>query len=261
MPVMVFCLVMGYAALQLIPTPVFLVMGGVRLTESEQLILGLKLNLIAAGVISGPIWGIGYLVACASNVPWRWYKNQAEVPSLPVSRGAWTLSCVSLVFWIPILPWTQREQKLRWNAEKHLMSGSIKELCQLTRDHSERSFPPHWDPPPRLSYNDLKPGLFHTTAEILSNDPPDWFRKRYTDKIEGSTSTYYVQTLLSRMDNQEIAGLTRLVQEFEVIQLQNSYLGVFMDQKLNDPTLDDEGRDLLRNLKEALQNQAKKPVE
>jgi hypothetical protein len=71
-------------------------MGGIRLTEGEDTILGMRMLLIAAGVVTAPIWVIGYLVSCTSKIPWH-LKLAEEVDSnRSVSIAAWMLACMSL---------------------------------------------------------------------------------------------------------------------------------------------------------------------
>ena len=255
MPVMVFCLAMGYAALWLIPSPVFLIMGGIRLTESEDLILGMKMLLMAAGILTSPIWGIGYLIACSIKSPWKWQLLSDGDRNIPVSRMAWMVGLASLVIWAPILPWTQTEQRLRWKAERMLFSGSIEELCKLTREKSERHFPPHWDPPPRLSYGEKRPALLRTSAAIISYDPADWFWQRYVDKIERSTSGHSFHYSLQEFDDQEIIGLTKLLQSTDHFQFMSKSIHQTVQLQLDNETLSEERRDLLTKLKDACKTQ------
>ena len=255
MPVMVFCLAMGYVALWLIPSPVFLIMGGIRLTESEDLILGMKMLLMAAGILTSPIWGIGYLISCSIKSPWKWQLHGDGNRNVPVSRMAWMIGLASLVFWFPILPWTQTEQRLRWKAERMLLDGSIEELCQLTRENSERHFPPHWDPPPRLSYGETRPALLRTSAAIIANDPADWFWQRYVDKIERSTSGHSFYYSLQEFDDQEIIGLTKLIQSTDLLKSIAKSMQPTIQIQLDNETLTDERRDLLMKLKDACKTQ------
>ena len=256
MPVMLFCLAMGYAALWLIPSPVFLIMGGIRLTESEDLILGTKMLLIAAGVLTSPIWGFGYLISCTIKSPWKWQLPTNRAPTAPVSRTAWLAGLMSLIMWAPILQWTQTEQRLRWQAERMLFSGSIKELCKLTREHTERHFPPHWDPPPRLSYGESRPPLMRTSAAIIANEPADWFWKRYIDKIERSASGHTFYYSLDEFDSLELVGLTKLLQSTEHFNSIAKSMQQTVEMQLDNEALSDERRELLTKLNEVCKTRA-----
>ena len=255
MPVMVFCLAMGYAALILIPSPVFLIMGGIRLTESEDLILGMKMSLTAAGVLTSPIWGIGYLTLCAVRSPWKWQLHEEGNRNFGVSRAAWLIGLASVFIWVPFLLWTQSEQKLRWSAERMLLSGSIEELCKLTRENPERHFPPHWDPPPRLSYGESLPALIPTSASILRNQPADWFWKRYVDKIERTSSGFPFYQWLVNSDEKDLVGLIELLQAPEQFKpLSNSILPL-VRQELKKETLSESRRENLLRLEEVCVSQ------
>lgn len=250
MPVMVFCLAMGYAALRLIPSPVFLIMGGIRLTESEDLILGMKLSLTAAGILTSPIWGIGYLVVCAVRGPWKWQLQEEGYRNLRVSRAAWLIGLASVLVWAPFLPWTQSEQKLRWTAERLLLSGSIEELCKLTRENPERHFPPHWDPPPRLSYGESLPALIPTSASILRNQPADWFWQRYVDKIERTSSGFSSYQWLERSDEQDLVGLIQLLHAPEQLKSLAKSILPLVRLELEKETLSESRRESLLKLEE-----------
>ena len=184
MPVMVFCIAMGYTALSLIPSPVFMIMGGIRLTESEEIILSLRMLLTAEGVLTAPIWLIGYFTCCSVKSPWKWQLREFTEQNQSASRTAWILAFCSLAIWVPFLAWTQNEQRLRWRAEKLLFAGSIVELSKFTHEHLEHELPPHWDPPPRIGYGETRPELIPTTLAIRASRPASWFWKLYLDKID-----------------------------------------------------------------------------
>ena len=231
-------------------------MGGIRLTESEDLILGTKMLLIAAGVLTSPIWGFGYLISCTIKSPWKWQLPTNRAPTAPVSRTAWLAGLMSLIMWAPILQWTQTEQRLRWQAERMLFSGSIKELCKLTREHTERHFPPHWDPPPRLSYGESRPPLMRTSAAIIANEPADWFWKRYIDKIERSASGHTFYYSLDEFDSLELVGLTKLLQSTEHFNSIAKSMQQTVEMQLDNEALSDERRELLTKLNEVCKTRA-----
>jgi len=94
---------------------------------------------------------------------------------------------VSLLFWIPILPFTQHEQYLRYEVEENYKSDRFAEALQVMAAHKFNDFPPHWDPPPRISFRrgsfDLY--MFLDLIEQQPNPTP-WVREVYTQKLVDS---------------------------------------------------------------------------
>ena len=250
MPVMVFCLAIGYAALKLIPSPVFMLMGGIRLTESEDIILGTRFLLIAGGVVTAPIWLIGFLCCCSMKSPWTWQLRKFEHQNQPVSWTSWVLALLSISFLTPVLPRTQHEQWLRWRAEKLLLSGSFDELSKLTHDHSELELPPHWDPPPRIGYGETKPELISTTIAIHASKPADWFWKLYLDKIERKDNHFGFVNALSAFDETKLRGFIDLFETLGVSAWQAGQIDEWIETSLKDQPISQERRELLGKIQE-----------
>ena len=244
MPVMVFCLGMGYAALTLIPSPVFMIMGGIRLTESEDIILGVKMMLIACAVVTAPIWIIGYLTCCSAKSPWRWQLREFEGQNQPASKAAWMTAIVALGFLLPFLPWTQHEQWLRWRAEKLLLTGAIDELSQLTREHPEKDLPPHWDPPPRTGYGEIKPDLIPTILNIHASGPATWFWQLYLNKLERYRFPFYFAS--NRLDDSNLAVFIEIFDELNISPWQAESIDQSIEQSLQDESISQERQDLLK---------------
>jgi hypothetical protein len=251
-PVMVFCLAMGFAALWFIPTPIFVVMGGIRLTESEKLILGLKLWLIVVGVCAAPVGIIGYLVVCACKSPWTWNLVQEPNQKHRASLGAICVAILSIVVWVPFLPSTQSEQRLRWQAEKLLQAGSYNELSELTHQHEEHDFPPHWDPPPRIAYGEKKPELVSTCIAIQNANCAEWFWKRYLEKLEnnGWSLGGYVQK--TQLDEKSLLDLVALIRAHRDASSVAKRVLSTAEYMLKDESLSEERRKQLESLKEQL---------
>ena len=121
--VMLFADALALAILRLTPLPVVSIMGGIRLSESEQLIQATTFWVAAAGLLSFPIWLIGTVVAAAcKNFSWR-TATSALAGQRRVAPVAWSFGAAALLIWIPVLPWTQPEQQLRRVVEKDLREG------------------------------------------------------------------------------------------------------------------------------------------
>lgn len=207
MPVMLFADTLALAALFVVPLPIFQIMGGVRLTESEQAIQGAAFTIGFLGGISWLVWFIG-----TSTVAYR--KQQTDVTDLPtptgISLGLKALVAVSLLGWIFVLPWTQPEQINKRSAEKLLRAERVKEAVAFMSDHDRGDFPPHWDPPPRPGYGELKPPVDEILDVVLAQESPQWVRTIYIDKLGSLVTSRFSEYV--EADNDRLERLITLLE-------------------------------------------------
>ena len=260
MPVMVFCLAIGYAAMELIPSPVFMIMGGIRLTESEAIILATRMNLIAGGVLTAPIWLIGYVSCCSMKSPWKWALDDIGYRNQPVSMTAWILALISLLFLTPFLPRTQHEQWLRWRAEKLILAGSFAELSKFTQEHSEKELPPHWDPPPRIGYGETKPELISTALALHLTAPADWFWKLYLDKLERKDVHFRFESVLGTLDETQLGGFIELFDKLGISAWDAERIDKWIEGSLADEQTGQERRELLTRIQELCKGKSTKAI-
>lgn len=167
----------------LTPLPVIEFMGGVRHTESESLLLETAFIVGGLGIVSFPVWSIGYIVALTKRGRTAETPLCLDTPGVPASSGMWLLGFVSLLIWIPILPITQPEQQRRWIVERDLNSGRIADALAFLSRHQPDDFPPSWEPPPYIAYRDVKPPLIDVLEQIIQRPPADWVHRVYADKL------------------------------------------------------------------------------
>ncbi len=184
--VLLFSDTLAMLALYYVPGPIFMIMGGVRLTESEQIILGIRhlLILLCYGTIL--IWAIGYIAICCRRRKLAYYRSKEENKGRnPVAqRSAWLLAIAGIGLWIPFLFVTQPEQQLRWKCEQLIEAGKFAEFGQLTAENSRGAFPPHWDPPPRVGYREKEPLPFLVLHGLLESDAAPWAIDAYKEKFK-----------------------------------------------------------------------------
>ena len=185
LPVMLFSDVLALLALNLVPGPIFMIMGGVRLSESESLILSLRIWLGLLGFFTMAVWVIGYLVVLCNKMPVKFYRaNQNWSRVNPRVAGAlWLVAAVSILMWFPMLPGTQAEQSLQYQAESLIEQGDFVALGNLTSENPANRFPPHWDPPPRVGYGERKPEPLDVLAGLLANETDSWLIELYSKKL------------------------------------------------------------------------------
>jgi hypothetical protein len=175
-------------AIVLMPKPVIAVMGGVDLTESEQLILALTFKVACFGILLIPVSLIGTLVVLGTATPeWGGLASNSSGPN----RGLWALAGASVAVWFLILPWTQAENRLRADVESNLRTGRISDGLLIMSAHSPADFPPHWDPPPRLGYGETAPDLWDVLDVVVEQSHADWVRLVYVDKLKHTLRERY----------------------------------------------------------------------
>ncbi|MFO0808252.1 MAG: hypothetical protein U0746_06490 [Gemmataceae bacterium] len=204
--------VVALSAVYLMPKPtIFAAMGGIRLSEAEQAITGATLMVGCWGMASLPIWLIGGLSAILKGKP-VWQVPAGECASIP-DRGLWALAALSLAAWIPILPSTQAEQRLRHQAEHDLKAGQIDAALAFMSAHEAHAFPPLWDPPPRVGYADAAPHLLDVLDAMTKDTPAPWVREQYIAKLKRALGSPFTAHRLALNDAGRLAKTLRLLPE------------------------------------------------
>lgn len=172
----------GYAAVLLVPRPVFDVMGGIRQTPAERL-------LAYTAMLAG-FFGVFVLIVCLvggllsfTGIGGAWIDLK-QLKGRP-GVGAWFMALICLAPWIIVLPKTQAEQRLRWEVESEMKSGNIARALGDMSRHEREDFPPQWDPPPRIGWDEEEiPTVINVVEQILAMDAAPWVRAVYLDKLE-----------------------------------------------------------------------------
>jgi hypothetical protein len=169
------------------PLPIFNIMGGIPLTESEWVIRDTATIVQFFGVVTWPVWFIAALVIFGSNKLWT-PLDVSDHQTSKVSEPLWGLAIFSVAAWIVVLPQTQPAQQLRRQAEIDLLNGRVAEGLRLMSAHDRGDFPRHWDPPPWQGYGQDEPplvGLIQTFEKTTS----DWVAEVFFDKLKRRIGT------------------------------------------------------------------------
>jgi hypothetical protein len=170
------------AALFSVPVPTLQVMGGIRLTEAESLLQSTAFLAGAGAFLSSIVWVVGALIAWATPIE--------RVPDIGAStarapRGLVALAVGAIAIWLVFLPSTQREQRLRSDAERMLRGGEIARALAFMSQHDRDAFPPAWDPPPRIGWPEPERPAVMDVMKVLAAEPTaPWVREVYIDKFE-----------------------------------------------------------------------------
>ena len=171
-------------ALDLTPRPLFdfmEMMSGIRATESEEIVAVRTFFLIMGAMATAPIWLIsGVAVLIGTEASWKVPVDQRRRPS----GSLWLIAISSVLFWVPILPFTQSEQRLRHQVELDMKSGRIGDALDSLSAHVQNDFPPQWAPPPH-PLDRRSPVDFLDVMEVLVNrDRPAWVAECYVEKFK-----------------------------------------------------------------------------
>ena len=184
--------------------PIYYLMGGVRLTDSELAVRNAVVSARLLTLLLCPVASTWYLAAL-------WFRSQADIatvheisvnsiedhsevkavryekPLTPEnaacdSRLNWPR--VSLTLWMFaasfylagawLLAWAQPEQRLRYRVERLARVGRIVEALSVMSEHQPSDFPPHWRPPPRTAYGQRKPTSWKVFEAALHQDSSSW---------------------------------------------------------------------------------------
>jgi hypothetical protein len=180
--VMLFADVVALGLLTTLPIHLIDVMGGIRTSDRDALLLTVGAVVLQAGGCALPFWLIGGAVVLARSRPaWRVFPRNNRAGSLP-----W-LAVASVAVWAAILPWTQPAQARRRAVETLFAEWRIPEaLAEMSR-HEATDYPPGWQPPPRAfhTYNPDDP-LVLVLEELGRNEYADWVRDHYLERTPGA---------------------------------------------------------------------------
>jgi hypothetical protein len=215
--VMLFADLVTMAILWLTPLPVFNVMGGIRLTEGEDILLGTALVVGFLGASTIPVWFIACMFVASRQRYGATGDGEPNVTAThAVSPGLWTLAAASLVVWTAFLPWTQPEQQNRRRVERLMRDGRTGEGVAYMADHVRSDFPPHWDPPPRIGYGERTPQLLEVFDAIAIQETAKWVTSLYVEKVifhGGDVAPWRDPPLdISTMSDEQLSRFVRLVE-------------------------------------------------
>jgi hypothetical protein len=183
-PVLLFANTVLIALTILVPVPIFAIMGGIRLSESEELMMGVTLVALLISQYTWIFFGFCTLGSVFLFDPRERVPSFGSMVNLPVRRPAWLLAAGSLLIWLFVLPWTQPEQQHRRHVDELMKSGKATAALTYMSQLQMRDFPPHWDPPPRLGYPGQRPSTDALIDAFTSGEWSPWVTEEYFRKFD-----------------------------------------------------------------------------
>jgi hypothetical protein len=235
-------------AMRLVPTPVISIMGGIRLTAAESLVLATTFWVTALGCVSLPIWIAGASAVLANSKPsWQLLTGDKQAP--PLRYDLMMLALFSVGIWAAILPLTQPEQQNRRRVEHDLKNGRIGEALADMSAHAPSDYPPHWEPPPRVGYAESSPSIFDVMDVVVEKPPASWVRAIYVEKLDRFLSDAMV---FSYHDGAHLKRLLPLLQRLpEGADLVVGHRATIEGAVRSQTSLTEEERQVVRSLLEA----------
>ncbi len=178
--VLTFGTVVALTMILFLPVPLIDVMGGIRLSERDQVMRGVALAVGQLGCYSLLVWVVGLLFVIGTRVP-SWQP--------PVTTGGrpgtlpW-LAVAALAVWPFVLPHTQPAQQRRREVERLYAQGEIGAAVAEMSRHERSDYPPGWEPPPR-EFSLVVEGekTLALLEELAKEDRAPWVRDYYFDRV------------------------------------------------------------------------------
>jgi hypothetical protein len=176
-----------YVALIYARTPLVDWMGGVRVPPSVQPVASAYLGVMFYGVFAIFFGGILWLISLTVRSPGATLEGFRRAQRGEVGKALPILASVVVLIFTVALPFTQREQRLRYQVETDLKNNRIDDALTTLATHARNEFPPQWTPPPWPEYGDgdRNPNLVQIVEALKKrNDIPEWVQSAYREKAE-----------------------------------------------------------------------------
>ncbi|MBC8350908.1 MAG: hypothetical protein H8E66_02915 [Planctomycetes bacterium] len=260
--VMLFADAAALAALNFIPRPIIGIMGGIRHTEAESVLLETTFFVGMFGTLTIPLWLFAAVVVASRRSLTDSWQTKPYIPvSLQVDRWLWILGAAAIAIWAFVLPATQDEQINRNHVESLFRAGDLAGAVAYMSERQIDDFPSHWDPPPRIGFGEAEPDVFDLLEVVGRNESASWVRSIVIQKIllQSSASSYGIDRLLdlAEMNEEDLATYVGILKEIHngpeiAASHQEEIEGIFWkaDQSQDRFPISDSRRELLLQIRD-----------
>jgi hypothetical protein len=187
LPVMLFANSVLLLLVWMMPKPVVEFMGGIRLSEADQVVFDVMLVLQVLGIFAWPVWLLG--TGIVAGIWRRSWHFSPKGSSQPVSVGAWAAGVLPFVVLLPPTIMSQSTQWLRREVESDLRRGRYESALRRMSAHERTDFPPVWNPPPRIGYGETAPPIVEVAEQLTQTKSSSWVRELFLEKLKTKLST------------------------------------------------------------------------
>lgn len=176
--ILVPCMVIAFFGLLSSMMSMVSLMGGIRLSQSQQILLDYQ-----GAVLVGLWWSfLPVLVVAIALTVWLAKRGGAKrvSPRVPtVSWQAWMIPLAALVTLVAGATRFQPALRRAHQVDRLLLAGELDRAIAEMAKWGETAFPPAWDPPPQFDRNsDQRPKISELVHTMQASDPPGWVRDR-----------------------------------------------------------------------------------
>lgn len=194
------------------PKPVWNLMGGVRLSDAENLLLGTAIiSTVVSEFLAIPLLILVWMIA-SDRSSGRVVEVSGLNSPVRLHRRVWLLPLSLLIAGIGLLLWAQPEQQRKTRIESLLKSGQVKQgLDELSRLQPD-DLPPYWEIPPRLGFGEREPAPVEVICLAFERPSADWVQRRMLNKLDRFLSLGY-STKWDQLDQDEAGRLLTVIEQ------------------------------------------------
>ncbi|WDQ15950.1 hypothetical protein [Rhodopirellula sp. P2] len=177
--ILVPCMVIAFFAVLSAQLSMVSLMGGIRLTQTQQLLRSYQ-STVAAGCFYGfipvLIAALGS-IAMSSRSKHRWEEIGRR--NVPMRRSVWLWPAVSGVILLVAATFFQPQLMRSAKVDAMLRSGDINDAVAAMQSMGEDAFPVVWDPPPKYpDHRNLQPEIALVADALQAKNAERWIVDR-----------------------------------------------------------------------------------
>ncbi len=215
--------------LMYMPVPLIQFMGGVQLSDAERRLSSLHQLATFVSVASLILWvpiGLVALMKLALGPQPALVLEKSAPP-----RGLFALAIAAVLIWTPFFPAMQKQQRLRTDVDRKMLSGDIAGAIAEMSEHQPKDFPPNWSPPPRIGWADESPDIVRVMEVLTTQPAAPWVRAIFIDKFE--RGRFGMGRIFHHVSSEELDSLLDRLPEGPALRVKHDEIGDF--QRMQTP--------------------------
>lgn len=212
--VVVFCVadLLAIAVANGMPKPVWNIMGGVRLSDAEDFLLGTAIiGTLVSMVLAVPLLLAAGMIA-SDRSSGRVVESSGLKSPVRLHRRVWLLPLSLLIAGTGLLLWAQPEQQRKTRIESLLKSGQVEQgLDELSRLQPD-DLPPYWEVRPRIGFGEREPSPVDVICLAFERPAADWVQRRMLNKLDRFLGSGYFSEW-GQLDDDSASRLLAVIEQ------------------------------------------------